>query len=377
MSDEKSCPTCYTILSADHRSETLTTICTNCGTRSVDIAILEQFFQAPRWQEILKRRRKLRKSRKKECGKGKCQLQAFSLSTDSQDIEIDICYACQQVWFDHRELEASKKAANSRFDQCLPVNIQEEIKKIQMVDGVAIPQHTVFDFSASDFKVHSWNTMPSLGWKMGLALFGLPIEHQNRLHKTPWMTYLLLLLVSLVSLVCFYGNQILFTSLGFLTSEPLRWAGLPILTSFFVHADYGHLLGNLYMLYLFGDNVEDQLGFRYFLLLLFGTSMGVLFHYLNTGEDHGLLVGASTGISAVIAYHALAFPRSQFSMLLAFVVWVRVPVFFYVLVWIGLQMVGSYLNTDQVVATSFSGHLGGVVAGICFWLFNLRKRPIS
>lgn len=163
-------------------------------------------------------------------------------------------------------------------------------------------------------------------------------------------------------------DQDLLSLLGYIPNEALRWGGLTALTSFFVHADYGHLLSNLYMFGVFGDNVEDVLGWRFLLLLILGTLLGVAFHHVTTDASDAVLVGASTGISAIVTYYALSFPRQQFSLVFLFFLWVRIPVFFYVLVWVGLQFIGTLMAQEQLVATSFAGHIGGALAGVIFWL---------
>ncbi|MCC7405041.1 MAG: rhomboid family intramembrane serine protease [Bdellovibrionales bacterium] len=375
MNKTKTCPQCLTVVEEELNLERLTSLCTICGTRSVSIEIIERYFEVPSWRRVFKKGHGLIKSRKQACGKKPCHLRALNLNTDQGEVEIDICYPCGQVWFDHHELEIAAKENRTGFDQKIPPALLEELKNIQVVDGTAVPQHTVFRFSSTDFQVKLLHrAFQRLGWRMVLAFFGLPVEQQNRLRGTPWLTYGLTALVTVVSLFCFYAAPDLAVVLGYVPATPLRWAGLPIFTSFLVHADYGHLLGNLYMFYIFGDNVEDQLGAQFLGLILAGTVLGVLFHHVTTHSPEIPLVGASTGISAVVTFYALAFPRAQFNLLLGFILWVRIPVFFYVLFWVGLQVVGALTVSDEMVATSFGGHLGGALAGLLFWFAHRWSR---
>lgn len=186
MSEAKTCPQCYTVLEADHRSETLTTICTNCGTRSVSIAVLQRHIVAPSWQRLLRKGNRLGWSKKKLCDKKPCQMRAFGLQTEEGLVEIDICHACEQVWFDHHELEKVAKVFSAPFDQKLSDGIEREVSQIKVENGRAIPQHTVFDFRSSDFGVEvGYKQISKLGRKAGLAYLGFPVEHQNRLRGTP------------------------------------------------------------------------------------------------------------------------------------------------------------------------------------------------
>ena len=72
-----------------------------------------------------------------------------------------------------------------------------------------------------------------------------------------------------------------------------------------------HLVGNLYFLLIFGDNVEDYLGWRKYLLLIFGATIAGDFVHLLRNRIHEPSIGASGGISAVLVFYALQFPRAD------------------------------------------------------------------
>ena len=93
-------------------------------------------------------------------------------------------------------------------------------------------------------------------------------------------------------------------------------AGLGLVSVFFVHGSWWHLLGNMYFLVVFGDNVEDVLGTRRRLLLLLAATIGgSLLQVL--GDPHGNIpcVGASGGIAGLIAFYALRFPDVRLGMI--------------------------------------------------------------
>ena len=82
------------------------------------------------------------------------------------------------------------------------------------------------------------------------------------------------------------------------------------MTSFFIHGSLLHLVGNVYFLMVFGDNVENDIGrWRYAALLLAATLAGGFLHIALDVRPLIPCVGASGGIAGVLTYYALRFPR--------------------------------------------------------------------
>src|SRR4030095_6138117 len=106
---------------------------------------------------------------------------------------------------------------------------------------------------------------------------------------------------------------------GFIPTEAWRYGGLTILTSFFLHGSILHLIGNLYFFLIFGDDVEDYLGrWRYVLVILTATVLGDIVHLLANANSTVPAIGASGGISGVIVFYALQFPRARVGILFRF-----------------------------------------------------------
>src|SRR6266481_1710918 len=107
-----------------------------------------------------------------------------------------------------------------------------------------------------------------------------------------------------------------------------RWVGLPIddywpfLTSMFLHGGWAHIIGNMWALWIFGENVEDSMGPVSFLLfyLLCGLAAGIVHAYTNADSTMPT-VGASGAIAGVMGAYFFLFPYSR--------VVVLVPVFFF------------------------------------------------
>ena len=85
-------------------------------------------------------------------------------------------------------------------------------------------------------------------------------------------------------------------------------------------------------------------------------------------------IGASGGISGLIVYYALKFPKIRLGILLFFVHWVRAPAVAFIFFWIIFQFVTATEQVLGVTNISALGHLGGAAVGILFWLFWRNKQ---
>jgi membrane associated rhomboid family serine protease len=150
------------------------------------------------------------------------------------------------------------------------------------------------------------------------------------------------------------------------TSEP--WT---ILTSLFIHANFGHILGNMITLYFFGTYLSMLVGERYFLITYFiGGLLGNAFLlvyelYAPWGDPYVIGVGASGAIFAVGG--ALAVLRPMARVYLFFII--PLPL------WVGV--IGGFLIMSLIPNVAWQAHLGGLVLGlIAGYFFRERQRPL-
>ncbi|MGH2435580.1 MAG: rhomboid family intramembrane serine protease, partial [bacterium] len=133
-----------------------------------------------------------------------------------------------------------------------------------------------------------------------------------------------------------------------------------------------HLISNMYFLLVFGDNVEDFLGTgRYLALLLLAAVLGDLTHIALDPRQQIPLIGASGGISGIVLYYALKYPRAQLGILLRiwlYFRWIRMPAYAYVGIWVVLQMIGAQQQIAGITNVSALAHLGGAAVGLAFWV---------
>jgi membrane associated rhomboid family serine protease len=160
-----------------------------------------------------------------------------------------------------------------------------------------------------------------------------------------------------------------------------------IITSMFIHAGITHLLGNMFYLFVFGDNVEASMGKKNFLLLYFASGIGAtIFHLtstllipgktayqtlLQTGLSpwHVPAVGASGAISGVLGAYLLLFPRAEikYFTIIGFIpVILRMPAAVYILIWFIFQLLYGLasLGLGVNLGVAFWAHIGGFLTGI-------------
>jgi len=218
-------------------------------------------------------------------------------------------------------------------------------------------------------------------------LMGMPVETTAPSKRTsalvdgrPVITWGLTAVCCALFLILFVSGTLgaAFERFGFVPAEPLRHAGIPLLMSFLLHAGFMHIVGNMYFLMVFGDNVESDLGRRkYALLVLASHVVGVLAHALVEPRSSAPLIGASAGISGVVAYYAIAFPRARLGMLLwvgYWARWVRVPALLYLGFWFLLQLIGLMQQVEGMTNVSAAGHVGGAAVGVAAALVVRHRR---
>ncbi|MEW6273771.1 MAG: rhomboid family intramembrane serine protease [Bacillota bacterium] len=148
--------------------------------------------------------------------------------------------------------------------------------------------------------------------------------------------------------------------------EPLF---LPFLSAMFLHGGWFHVIGNMWYLWIFGDNVEDRLGhFRYLLFYLLGGIIGSIAHILTNPTSPVPIIGASGAIAGVLGGYFITFPRSRVLALVPvffFLTLMEVPAVIYLALWFVLQLFNGTLSLGGVAnAVAWWAHIGGFVAGM-------------
>jgi len=206
-----------------------------------------------------------------------------------------------------------------------------------------------------------------------VALCGVPVEFNDTpLQRAPLVTWSLAAIIAIVSLAALTNLQAAVEDWGLIPAAFGRHLGLTFLTSFFLHGGYSHLIGNLYSLIVFGDNAEDVLGKRRFLLLVaLAAAAGDIAQIL--ADPHATIpsVGASGGISGILAYYCLRFPSASVGIVWWFR-WIRPPVVIMFAQWVLWQAFEAFYIPAEVTGVASFAHLGGAAVGVLFWWWTRR-----
>ncbi len=160
--------------------------------------------------------------------------------------------------------------------------------------------------------------------------------------------------------------------IGVIQHQPIAGSVyLTLLTSMFMHGGWMHLLGNMLFLFIFGDNVEDDLGkVRYFIFYLVCGFIASMAHVLtNTSGVSALIpsLGASGAISGVLGAYLVMHPRRRVTVLMLRMLtqvpgWVAVGLWFVFQLINGLGFLGG--GSQEGGGVAYAAHVGGFIAGL-------------
>jgi membrane associated rhomboid family serine protease len=139
-------------------------------------------------------------------------------------------------------------------------------------------------------------------------------------------------------------------------------AELTLLSSMFLHVGWMHLIGNMAFLWVFGDNVEDSMGHWRFVLFYLACGMiASLTHALAQSDSISPLIGASGGVSGIIGAYLMLHPRVKVMVLVLMRIPIRLPAYWIICFWIGLQVFSIVTGIEG--DTAWWAHIGGLIAG--------------
>ena len=148
-----------------------------------------------------------------------------------------------------------------------------------------------------------------------------------------------------------------------------------IFTSMFLHGSWMHILGNMWFLWLFGNNVEDSMGRGRFIVFYLLCGVAAAFAQVLAEPSSSIpMVGASGAISGVMGAYILLFPTARVFTLVPlgfFITSFALPAWVMLGYWIMLQLFGTLGASESGVA--FWAHIGGFVAGFALIKLFVRK----
>ncbi|MBY0375029.1 MAG: rhomboid family intramembrane serine protease [Bryobacteraceae bacterium] len=152
---------------------------------------------------------------------------------------------------------------------------------------------------------------------------------------------------------------------------PARFSWLDVLTSMFLHGGWMHLIGNMWFLWVFGDNIEDILGRGKYLLFYLGSGAAAALAQIAVSPESRIpLVGASGAIAGIMGAYLLKFPHSRILTLIFIVIFIQtvdLPAYVLLIYWFVLQFfsgVGTVADAAQKGGVAWFAHIGGFLAGM-------------
>jgi len=202
-----------------------------------------------------------------------------------------------------------------------------------------------------------------------------PIRDHNPSERTPYVTYTLIA----VNIAIFLWGMVAFPSERELFRFQLEWGMIParisagdgyetLITSIFLHGGFMHLAGNMLFLFIFGDNLEDDMGHLPFLVFYMAAGIGAdLAQYATAPLSNVPTIGASGAIAGVMGGYLLLYPKAKVDILLIFIIIFKVipvPAWLMLGLWFGLQLFNGLGADPETGGVAYWAHAGGFVIGL-------------
>lgn len=292
----------------------------------------------------------------RQCPRCHVDLQVFNYCYDS-NVFLDKCWICGSIWADEDE-------------------VRRVAKYVKRNPSIIRFGKTLTKANLEFYKNRYHNT--NLFYRfMFMNLIPYPLNDILPTKKIARITLSLIIINFLIfiwQLIAVSGNlKVFFYAVGIIPSAGFSMNRLyTFVTSMFVHADFIHLIGNMYYLWLFGDNIEDELGplkftIFYFLCGIFG---GIVFCIIDYNKTIPA-VGASGAISGILAAYLILYPKAPLEIF-----WLggvrEIPAIYYLLFWIIFQLLFAFILP---IGIAYWAHIGGFLSGLSLiYLFKIIKR---
>ena len=238
----------------------------------------------------------------------------------------------------------------------------------------------------------------------------IPLKDDTPRFSTPYVTYFLIALNTVIFLAMWLGvpapaQQVVnvfgfipvkITALlegahyinvrGALIPVNAQTAFVPIFTAMFLHGGWLHLIGNMWVLWIFGDNIEDYLGhFAYLIFYLLCGVIAAIAHTVLNATSTIPSVGASGAIAGVMGAYFVLYPRARVLTLVPLIffftfwwlpAWIVLGYWFIIQFFSGAATAIAYTSQTSG-GIAFWAHVGGFVAGIVLVkVFPTRRRRL-
>ncbi len=178
------------------------------------------------------------------------------------------------------------------------------------------------------------------------------------------------------------GIQIVRDSLGHTAQIQHYATPLPVyfnfLSSMFMHGGIVHIFGNMLFLFIFGDNIENQIGHIRYAVFYLLCGLAAAAAQVAMGPDSVIpMLGASGAIAGVLGGYVLLFPKRQVRAIL-FNFLTTIPAYVAIGIWIVYQLVLGFFTPSGGGGVAYSAHIGGFIAGLALIkIFSIGRNTSS
>ena len=220
----------------------------------------------------------------------------------------------------------------------------------------------------------------------------IPLKDDNPTSGRPIVTYFLIgscVVVFLIQLSSqsFRTGQ-LFYSYGLIPSVLMGHDQLPIdlyvvpayitiFSSMFMHGGFMHLIGNMLYMWIFADNIEDNLGPRNFIIFYLLSGIGAAMTQVLVDTSSQIpMIGASGAIGGVLGAYLVNYPNARVHVLIPigfFLISQKIKALYVLGFWFVLQFINSSMMSSEGSGVAYAAHIGGFVSGMILILFFNKK----
>ncbi len=196
-----------------------------------------------------------------------------------------------------------------------------------------------------------------------------PYKDENVSKSTPYVTYALIAVNVIVFIISLADFESIINVYGF---KPSEFALITLMTSMFLHGGVGHIFGNMWYLFMFGDNVEDRLGkVKYVAFYMLAGLAATLTHYITNIGSSVPAIGASGAISGVLGAYIVFFPHVRVHVA-SYFTGGTIPAYVMLGLWFVMQFFGVFAGAGGI---AFFAHIGGFVFGAAgAWIYMQLAR---
>lgn len=360
------CPTCEAPLEARTRYNVRVDTCAKCRGMWFDTATLRRYLgrllterkDIPHDTPELHKQAAAVKNLKEEtraCPRCEIAMGKINYAYDS-NVFLDRCPECEGLWVDDGEI----------------LKLAIFTKGNPLTDKIA---HGIASLSTKrEQRRNLVEAMKGLNQRVSplrgvVPLIILPLGDERTRSIVPFFTFGLIaanLLLFAAEVWWINDIETFIRTFGLIPVDVLAGTNLQTLGShMFLHAGIIHVLGNMWFLWVFGDNIEEDLGHIAFLAFYFASGIAAaLIHVAANVESSTPCIGASGAISGILGAYFFLHRNNSVSLLVFFRV-IQVPAWIFIGAWFVVQIAYAVLAqaTDVETGVAWYAHIGGFVAG--------------